>query len=61
MMNRNGPVVVPAPSAPEKPKPVEPLRQFGVGPTLLAGYALVVVALHFTLVAYGKKPFLGSC
>jgi hypothetical protein len=58
MMNR--PLPAP-PATQDKPKAVEPLRQLGVGPVLLAAYALVLVALHFTLVATGSKPFLGSC
>jgi hypothetical protein len=57
MMNRPG-----LPVAQEKPKPpVEPLRQFGVGPALLAAYVLVLAALHFTLVTTWSKPFMGSC
>lgn len=53
----------PAPPQPlvDKPRAVEPLRQFGVGPALLAGYVLLLAVLQFALVATGNRPFLGSC
>lgn len=45
-----------------KPKrPVEPLRQFGIGPALLSAYALGLVMLQFVLVSLGSKSSLGSC
>ena len=66
MMNRPGASMMLNRSSPsaalEKPKPpVEPLRQFGLGPALLAAYVLILAALHFTLVAAWSKPFMGSC
>lgn len=45
----------------EKQKAVEPLRQVGMGPALLAAYVLLLAVLQFTLVTLGNKPFLGSC
>lgn len=45
----------------EKQKVVEPLRQVGMGPALLAAYVLLLAVLQFTLVTLGNKPFLGSC
>lgn len=42
-------------------RPVEPLRQFGMGPTLLVVYALGLVMLQFVLVSLGTKPALRSC
>lgn len=50
-------------SLPEtKPKqPAEPLRQLGMGPTLLVVYALGLVMLQFVLVSLGTKSALRSC
>jgi hypothetical protein len=46
---------------PPPPKPVDPLRQYGVGPALLAVYVFGLVILQFILVSLGAKSPLGSC
>jgi hypothetical protein len=40
---------------------VEPLRQFGFGPTLLACYTLGLVMLQMILVSLGSKTSLQGC
>ena len=42
-------------------RPVEPLRQFGFGPTLLACYTLGLVMLQMILVSLGSKTSLQGC
>lgn len=52
----------PAEISDARPKrPVEPLRQFGMGPTLLVVYTLGLVMLQFVLVSLGAKSSLRSC
>jgi hypothetical protein len=48
-------------SKPPPPKPVDPLRQHGVGPVLLAVYLFGLVILQFLLVSLGTKSALRSC
>ena len=43
------------------PRPVEPLRQYGVGPVLLSVYTISLAVLHFLLVTLGPKPSMLSC
>lgn len=58
----NRPLQNPAqPTDADKQKAVEPLRQVGMGPALLAAYVLLLAVLQFTLVTLGNRPFLGSC
>ena len=42
-------------------RPVEPLRQFGMGPTLLVAYSLGLVMLQFVLISLGPKASLRTC
>lgn len=42
-------------------RPVEPLRQFGLGPTLLVAYSLGLVMLQFVLLSLGPKSSLRAC
>ena len=42
-------------------KNMEPLRQFGMGPTLLVAYVFCLVILQFFLVSLGAKSSLRSC
>ena len=52
------------PTPQEKPPPaarVDPLRQCGMGPTLLTFYLFGLVILQFVLVSLGTKSSLRSC
>ncbi len=51
----------PGPGESKPKRPVEPLRQFGLGPTLLVVYALGLVMLQLVLVSLGAKSSLRSC
>jgi hypothetical protein len=42
-------------------RPVEPLRQFGFGPTLLVSYTFGLVMLQMILVGLGSKTLLQGC
>ena len=48
-------------SKPPTPKPVDPLRQYGIGPALLVFYLFGLIIIQFLLVSLGSKPPLRSC
>jgi hypothetical protein len=49
------------PAVPSRVVIVEPLRQYGLGPTLLSFYLFSLVILQFLLVSLGVKPSVGTC
>lgn len=52
----------PAPKDEQKPpRPVEPLRQYGMGPALLVFYTLGLVMLQLVLVSLNSRSSLQGC
>lgn len=51
----------PTPAEPAPPPAIEPLRAYGVGPSLLVFYSFSLVVIHFLLVGLGPKSALQPC
>ena len=50
----------PIPAEPAAPA-IEPLRAYGVGPSMLVFYSFSLVVIHFLLVGLGPKSALQPC